>query len=82
MSVLLAHQFIIYVATIEYYEDYESNVAYNEYFYSVEEDAKACLEQMMYKKGGAWTRDAHGVFTHNGNNMIAYVKHQVVNGPK
>ena len=82
MSALLAHQFIIYVATIEYYEDYESNVAYNEYFYSVEEDAKVCLEQMMHKEGGAWERDAHGVFTHNSNNMIAYVKHQVVNGPK
>ena len=82
MSTLLPHQFIIYVATIEYYEDYEYNVSYDEYFYSVEEDAKACLEQMMHKEGGAWERDAHDVFTHNGNNMIAYVKHQVVNGPK
>ena len=79
---MLAHQFIVYVAVIEYYEDYESNIAYNEYFYSVEEDAKVCLEQMMYKEGGAWTRDAHGVFTHHSNNMIAYIKHQVVNGPK
>ena len=79
---MLDHQFIIYVAVIEYYEDYESYVSYNEYFYSVEEDAKACLEQMMCEEGGAWERDAYGVFTHNGNNMIAYVKHQVVNGPK
>ena len=49
---MLAHQFIIYVATIEYYEEYESYVYYDQYFYSVEEDAKACLEQMMYKEGG------------------------------
>ena len=48
-----AHQFINYVAVIEYYEDYESNIAYNEYFYSVKEDAKARLEQMMCKEGGA-----------------------------
>lgn len=79
---MLAHQFIIYVAVLEYYEDYESNIAYYEYFYSAEEDAKTCLEQMMYKEGGAWARDAHGVFTHNSNNIIGYVKQQVVNGPK
>lgn len=82
MSTLLAHQFIVYVTVIEYYEDYESNVSYSEYFYSVEEDAKTCLEQMMYNEGGAWAKDAHGVFTHSGNNMIAYIRHQVVNGPK
>lgn len=82
MSILLAHQFIVYVAVIEYYEDYESNVYYSEFFYSVEEDAKICLEQMMYKEGGAWERDIHGTFTHNSNNMIGYIRNQVVNGPK
>lgn len=82
MSTLLAHQFIIYVAVIEYYEEHESNISYSEYFYSVEDDAKACLEQMLSKEGGAWTRAADAVFIHSGNGMLGYIRHQVVNGPK
>lgn len=90
MSALLAHQFIIYVATIEYYEDYESNIARTEYFYTLEEDAEAALQNMMAKElrehGGEWKTnewdECNTTYDHSFNNMIAYIRHQVVNGPK
>ena len=87
MSTLLAHQFIVYVAVIEYYEDYESNT---EYYYSVEDDAKLALQEMMAKElrehGGEWKADVWNehnyTYDHSFNNMTAYIRMQVVNGPK
>ena len=87
---MLDHQFIIYVVVIEYYEDYESNVAYSEYFYSVEDDAKLALQEMMAKAlrehGGEWKADVwdehNPTYEHSFNNMSAYIRMQVVNGPK
>ena len=87
---MLAHQFIIYVAVIEYYEDYESNIARTEYFYTLEEDAKLALQEMMAKElrehGGEWKAaewDEHNsTYDHSFNNMSAYIRMQVVNGPK
>lgn len=90
MSILLAHQFIVYVAVIEYYEDYESNIARSEYFYSVEDDAKLALQKMMARElrehGGEWKADVwdehNSTYDHSFNNMSAYIRMQVVNGPK
>lgn len=93
MSNLLAHQFIVYVAVIEYHEDYEgyeSNVSYCEYFYSVEDDAKLALQEMMAKElrehGGEWKTnewdERNPTYEHSFNNMSAYIRMQVVNGPK
>lgn len=90
MSILLAHQFIVYVAVIEYYEDYESHIARDEYFYSVEDDAKLALQEMMAKAlrehGGEWKAaewdERNPTYEHSFNNMSAYIRMQVINGPK
>lgn len=86
MSQLLAHQFIIYVAVIEFYQDYESHVAYNEYFYTNKEDAVLCLQNMMDKElrefGGSWVYDQLDTYGHSSGDMLAYIREQVVNGPK
>ena len=90
MSTLLAHQFIVYVAVIEYYEDYESHIARTEHFYSVEDDAKLALQEMMAKElrehGGEWKtnvwNECDTTYDHSFNNMSAYIRIQVVNGPK
>ena len=87
---MLAHQFIVYVADIEYYEDYESHIARTENFYSVEDDAKSALQEMMAKElrehGGEWKAnewdECNPTYDHSFNNMCAYIHMQVVNGPK
>ena len=87
---MLDHQFIIYVAVIEYYEDYESNIARNEYFYTLKEDAEAALQNMMtkevYEQGGEWQPyeqcEGDASYDHSFNNMSAYIRMQIVNGPK
>ena len=90
MSTLLAHQFIVYVATIEYYEDYESHIARSEYFYTLEEDAKLALHEMMAKEiresGGEWKSTEYGennpTYDHSFNDKSAYIRMQIINGPK
>ena len=86
MSNLLSHQFIVYVATIEYYEDYESNIARTEYFYTLEEDAELALQEMMAKEiresGGEWKFTEYGTYDHSYENMSAFIRTQVINGPK
>lgn len=86
MSNLLPHQFIVYVATIEYYEDYESNIARTEYFYTLEEDAKHALQEMMAKEiresGGEWKSTEYDTYDHSCENMSAFIRTQVINGPK
>lgn len=86
MSQLLAHQFIIYVAVVEYYHDYDTNVSYTEYFYSNKEDAVLCLQNMMDKElrefGGSWVYDQPDTYGHSSGDMLAYIRTQVVNGPK
>ena len=90
MSTLLAHQFIVYVAVIEYYEDYGYHIAQSEYFYTLKEDAKLALQEMMEKElrehGGEWKAnewdECNPTYDHSFNNMSAYIRMQVVNGPK
>lgn len=86
MSTLLAHQFIVYVATIEYYEDYESHIARSEYFYTLEEDAELALQEMMAKEirasGGEWTSTEYDTYDHSFNDKSAFIRMQIINGPK
>ena len=80
---MLAHQFIVYVAVIEYYEDYESHIARTEHFYSVEDDAKLALQKMMAKEieesGGEWKSTEYDIYDHSFNNMSAYIRMQIIN---
>ena len=86
MSQLLPHQTTIYVAVIEYYQDYESNVSYKDYFYISKADAIQCLQYMMDNElrehGGSWVCDQPDTYDHSSGDMLAYIRTQVVNGPK
>ena len=84
---MLAQQFIIYIAVIDYYE---SHIARTESFYTLEEDAKQALQEMMAKElrehGGEWKADEwnehNSTYDHSFTNMSAYIHKQIVNGPK
>lgn len=85
MSQLLAHQFVIYVAVTRRH-DYEFHVSYRDYSYSTKEDAVLCLQNMMDEElrefGGSWVYDKPDTYKHSSGDMHAYIRTQVVNGPK